>query len=260
MSHASRWRWRLFLLGLGMSLGALPAAPQTPALTTVSDTVYRADGSPAAGTLLISWPGFTTADGHAVAAGSKSVLLSSNGSFSVQLAPNTGATPAGVVYTVVCQLTDRTVKTESWSVGTTSPETLAQVRTIVGTSSATGQLATQAYVNAALANVVHLSGTETITGTKQFAAAPILPTPTQAGQAVNKGYVDASVANVGSGNFVSKAGDTMTGPLTLPADALSNRQITDEAKFKDGLSKMIDGAVECLNASAWAQQGVGAEK
>ena len=37
-------------------------------------------------------------------------------------------------------------------------------------------------------------------------------------------------------------------------DALSNRQITDEAKFKDGLSKMIDGAVECLNASAWAKQ------
>ena len=43
-------------------------------------------------------------------------------------------------------------------------------------------------------------------------------------------------------------------------DALSNRQITDEARFKDGLSKMIDGAVECLNASAWAQQNVSAAK
>jgi hypothetical protein len=35
---------------------------------------------------------------------------------------------------------------------------------------------------------------------------------------VTKAYVDASVANVGSGNFVSKAGDTMSGPLSLPAD------------------------------------------
>jgi hypothetical protein len=38
------------------------------------------------------------------------------------------------------------------------------------------------------------------------------------------------------------------------SEALGNRQITDEAQFKDGLSKMIDGAVECLNASAWAKQ------
>ena len=37
-------------------------------------------------------------------------------------------------------------------------------------------------------------------------------------------------------------------------EALNNRQITDEAKFKDGLSRMIDGAVECLNASAWKKQ------
>jgi hypothetical protein len=44
------------------------------------------------------------------------------------------------------------------------------------------------------------------------------------------------------------------------SDALSNRQITDEAKFKDGLSKMIDGAVECLNASAWAKQESAAAK
>jgi hypothetical protein len=38
------------------------------------------------------------------------------------------------------------------------------------------------------------------------------------------------------------------------SDAMSNRQITDEAKFRNGLGKMIDGAVECLNASAWTKQ------
>jgi hypothetical protein len=39
------------------------------------------------------------------------------------------------------------------------------------------------------------------------------------------------------------------------ADALSDRQIVDEVKFRDGLSKVIDGTVECLNASIWAKSG-----
>jgi hypothetical protein len=36
-------------------------------------------------------------------------------------------------------------------------------------------------------------------------------------------------------------------------DAIAQRQIVDENKFKDGLSKIIDGTVECLNASCWAK-------
>ncbi len=38
------------------------------------------------------------------------------------------------------------------------------------------------------------------------------------------------------------------------SEALSNRQIVDNDRFKNGLGKMIDGAVECLNASVWAKQ------
>jgi len=34
-------------------------------------------------------------------------------------------------------------------------------------------------------------------------------------------------------------------------DAITNRQIVDEEKFKQGLSKLIDGTVDCLNASVW---------
>jgi len=37
-------------------------------------------------------------------------------------------------------------------------------------------------------------------------------------------------------------------------EALGARQITDDGKFRDGLGKMIDGAVQCLNASTWAKQ------
>jgi hypothetical protein len=39
------------------------------------------------------------------------------------------------------------------------------------------------------------------------------------------------------------------------SEAITNRQIVDEAKFKEGLSKVIDGTVEYLNASVWAQAG-----
>ena len=37
------------------------------------------------------------------------------------------------------------------------------------------------------------------------------------------------------------------------SDALTNRQIVDEVKFKEGLEKVIAGIVECLNASTWAK-------
>jgi hypothetical protein len=36
-------------------------------------------------------------------------------------------------------------------------------------------------------------------------------------------------------------------------DALANKEIVDESKFRDGLSQIISGTVECLNASVWAK-------
>ena len=230
MLQTSRRRWRLFYWRLGCVFLAFAGEgiAQGPTLTTVADTVYRADGSPAVGTILISWPAFTAASGATVAAGNNHVTLGTNGSFSVQLAPNAGATPASTVYTVTYQLTDGTVKTENWSIGSTSPETISQVRTLAGTTTQLAQAATQQYVNTQLATVVHLSGSETITGTKQFTVPPTLPTPSQSGQAVNKAYVDSAVTNSGSGNFVAKAGDTMTGPLTLPSDPVAPQQAADK--------------------------------
>ena len=38
-------------------------------------------------------------------------------------------------------------------------------------------------------------------------------------------------------------------------DAIAAREIVDPDKFKDGVSKIIDGTVECLNASTWAKSG-----
>ena len=92
---------RLFLCLLAI---AVHVAGQTIPKTTVQDTLYRADGSTAQGTLLISWPAFTTSSGTAIGAGSTSVKLTSSGTFSVALVPNVNATPQATVYTVVYQL------------------------------------------------------------------------------------------------------------------------------------------------------------
>jgi trimeric autotransporter adhesin len=93
--------WLFLLLP---ALVALVVSAQTLPTTTINDTVYRADGTPAGGTLLISWPEFTTAAGGAVAAGNKGVTLGAGGALSVGLVSNANATPANTVYVVVYPL------------------------------------------------------------------------------------------------------------------------------------------------------------
>lgn len=39
-------------------------------------------------------------------------------------------------------------------------------------------------------------------------------------------------------------------------DAVANKNIVDGSKFQDGLGKVIDGVVACLNASVWAGKRV----
>jgi baseplate protein BppL len=270
---------QVMLLLATLTLSTLSQA-QGPTLTTISDTVYRADGTPAEGTVLISWPSFQTAAGDVVAAGNLSVTLGPSGAFTAQLTPNVGASPAGTFYVVVLQLDDGTVRTEYWAVPTTSPTNIAAVLTTPGTGLA-NLAATQQYVNSAVAGlavdstVVHLAGTETITGTKQFTAPPSLPSPVGTSDGATKGYVDAAVANVGSGAYVAIAGGTMTGPLNLPADPTSPSQAADRHYVDNGLAAKanlvnavvptnelgagVASSATCLNGnSAWGSCGSGA--
>lgn len=242
MWDARRPTGRLFYLLLIVWSTVAVSHAATPATTRIQDVVYRADGTPAAGTLLISWPTFSTVDGSAVAAGTKSVALGPQGALSVDLVPNIGASPAGTFYTVVFQLDDGTAKTEYWVVPTSSPTTIAAVRTTPGATSSASQMATRQYVDAAVAakasdaSVVHVSGAETIAGAKQFSAPPSVPTPVSATDAVNKAYVDTMVGNVGAGSYVSKAGDTMTGPLMLSGDPTAPNHASTRHYVDTGLA------------------------
>jgi len=222
---------RLAVVAIAMVLMARAGFALPPVMTTVSDTVYRADGTGASGTMLISWPAFTTADAKPVAAGTLSVAIGAGGAVSIALAPNAGGNPDGTFYKVVLKLDDGTTETEDWVIPvSTTPVTIAAVRSTVVPASVALQVASRQYVDnavgtrAADTTVVHIAGLETIAGTKQFATPPSVPAPLQTGDVANKGYVDAAVAAVGAGSFVSKAGDAMNGPLLLPSDPTAPAQ------------------------------------
>src|SRR3954463_5409121 len=85
---------RLFYLLVSLLLAAGVARALPPTTTAITDTIFRADGSPASGTLLIVWPQFNTSDNKAVAAGTMSVTIPAGGAVNIALAPNVGASPA----------------------------------------------------------------------------------------------------------------------------------------------------------------------
>src|SRR5271165_3350453 len=193
MRNACRPMGRFFCLLMWLAAAAATLAAQTsgPAMTQVTDIVYRADGTAAKGTVLISWPGFTTADGKAVAAGSLSVQLGSGGTFAVSLAPNTGAQPAGVYYKVVYQLSGQEPSTEYWVVPATGSTTIGAVRAKLQPPTIAAQVLTR---DVAETNYVHAAGDQTLSGVKTFAVSPSVPAPQNPGDAANKGYVDAESA------------------------------------------------------------------
>lgn len=196
-------RWMATLLLVVLPVLATASAVST---TQVADTVYFADGSVASGSVLISWAAFTTAAGQEIAGGSTSATIAADGTFSVQLAPNAGATPVGTYYTAVYQLGDGSVTREYWVVPVSSvPVTVSAVQSTVLPTSVALQTATKSYVDAAIAAAV--AGTP-ISGTMPFVArsgdvmtGPLVlaADPTASLQAADKHYVDQSVANVASG-------------------------------------------------------------
>ena len=228
------------------------ARAQSPATTLVNDIVYRADGTPAGGTLLISWPAFTSADQRPVAAGTMSATIGAGGWVNLNLVPNQGATPTGTYYKIVLKLDDGTTATEYWNVPSSSPATIAAIRSSVVPASLAAQMVSRQYLDTSLSSkadnavVIHNSGDESVTGVKTFAASPVVPTPTISAAAVNKAYVDTAVSGVSTSSFVSKSGDSMTGPLTLAGDPTTSGQAatrhyvdTQTANVNMGLAQKV---------------------
>jgi hypothetical protein len=56
-----------------------------------------------------------------------------------------------------------------------------------------------------------------------------------------------------SGGDKKEAALSFVGAALSLSEAIANHDVVDDARFRDGLGKIIDGVVECLNASAWAK-------
>ncbi len=186
------WKPKSWIL-IGVLLAACTATVVAQVATTqIADTIYHANGTPAAGTALISWPAFTTSNGDSIPSGSTAAVIASSGALTVQLIPNAGSTPIGSYYTVVYHLDDGSVSHQYWVV----PASLAAVK------------------------IASIEST-------------VLPTSV-AMQTVSKSYVDTAIAAAVTGHpldstpYVLKSGDTMAGPLILPADPVSARQAADK--------------------------------
>lgn len=107
-------------------------------LTTIQDTLYRADGTRFSGTLTINWSTFDTTNGNTIVQQSKTAQVV-NGNLLVQLVPDATATPPANVYTVNYQSDGYEQFTETWTVPVSAaPLTVAQVRTGAQTSSGGG--------------------------------------------------------------------------------------------------------------------------
>jgi hypothetical protein len=111
-----------------------------PTLTTIQDTVYRADGTRFNGTVTISWKSFTSGDSTNVAMQStKSNII--NGALYLQLVPSTNATPS-YYYNILYISDGRDQYGELWSVPPSSTAlNVSQVRVtglITGSSGGTG--------------------------------------------------------------------------------------------------------------------------
>ncbi len=214
--------WVLIGLAMALVLG-VPMYGQL-ALTTVADTVYSANGSPAQGTVVVSWSAFTTATGKTVAAGQTSAVIGANGALSIALAPNAGATPTGSYYTAVLHLSDGTTSRQYWVVPVSaSPVALSGIENSVLPTSVAMQTVSKAYVDQAIAS------------------------------AVTTGVAPAAVT---SPTYVQKTGDTMTGPLVLPGDPVSALQAADKHYVDVNIAALGGGSAQKVSTLPSASQTV----
>ena len=82
---------------------------------------------------------------------------------------------------------------------------------------------------------------------------PVLAASLVAGQTLPTTTISENLFSHRSGADKKDAVMTFLQTALSMGDAVMSREIVDQGKFKEGLSKIIDGTVECFNSSIWAQ-------
>ena len=248
-------RWAGALVSVWLVV--LAAAAQGQVTTTqVTDTVYEASGALGQGSVIISWPTFSTMSGQAVAAGTTTVQVGATGAFSVALAPNAGANPMGTYYTVVYHLSDGTVSREYWIVPVSSAQvTISSIRSTVLPLSVAMQTVSKQYVDNAVnsLSVQYASGSAYVLRSGDTMTGPlVLPgDPASANQAADKHYVDVNVAGLTAGlaqkvSTLPTAGQTVSQPTgtTLGVNNLNSEMYVSQYQTgsgNNGISNIVTG-------------------
>jgi len=219
-----RHLWPLFCLLLSVLASATMSHAQALAMTNISDVVYRADGTPASGVLLISWPAFSTSDGKpSRIRHEKRHAGSTRGAVSIAGAERWSNSRGHVLHRGVPtqrygkdRILDRR-NNFSDNYCSSSHDPGYGVGSTDGFQAIRGQRGWKQ--SDGYGCRAQKAGVEAISGTKQFSTPPSVPAPA----------------------------------LASMTESIASRDIADEEKFKEGLAKVIDGTVECLNASIWAK-------
>ena len=145
----SRWTGRMMV---GVLVASLRICAD-PAMTTIQDTLYTADGNRFNGVVTITWQSFEAGDTSNISAQSRRLSVT-NGNLYVQLVPTTtSATPA--TYAVQYNTSSNIQFTEIWAVPpSSSPLRVRDVRLSPGAVSTTGAASQNASVQ--IADVVGL--------------------------------------------------------------------------------------------------------
>lgn len=200
--------WLRAALAAFVCLVAAAAVGQAPSTTMVTGTVYLANGQPGSGTLVLSWPTFTTAAGQLVVADSTTVTIPADGFVSVNLVANQGSTPAGEYYTAVFYMSDGSTQTHYWVVPAAASATLAAVQSQVMPAAQAVQAVSKAYVDDAIAGLA--SSEITSSGGSLSGPLYLNGDPTVPLQAADKHYVDIEFSQA-----LPLGGGTLAGPLTV---------------------------------------------
>ncbi|HEX4032413.1 MAG TPA: hypothetical protein VHX20_18755 [Terracidiphilus sp.] len=198
---------------------AAAAPAQAPTTTTVTGTVYLANGQPGAGTLVLSWPAFTTAAGQLIAADTTTVTIPSDGFVSINLVPNQGSMPAGEYYTAIFYMSDGSTHTQYWVVPAAASATLAALQSQVMPAAQAVQTVSKSYVDQAIADLA--SGEITASGGSLSGPLFLNGDPTQPLQAADKHYVDSMISAGGGSGTVNTGVTNQVAIYSAPGTAVS---------------------------------------
>ena len=235
-------------IGFALILMAIPGRAWSQVSTTaVQGTVYRADGTLAQGTVIVSWPAFSTAANQAIAAGSLTVSISTDGSLTMNLTPNQGAYPDGTYYTAIYHLDDGTVTKEYWVVPSSATAALSSIRAQLAPPTVAVQAVSKSYVDNSISAITgsYLS----LTGGAMSGTLLLNGDPTTGNQAATKHYADTLAATE-----LPLSGGTMIGALNTPSLSVTNAAEIQGALNASAINSEItvDGVTYPNLNAAWS--------